>query len=82
MNELEMLTQFNNDVKWLHNNFEKIQEKYPKKYVAILHKDDGIEVESDKDLENLIRNLKKKNVNPALTLIRFIYEKGARVVLY
>jgi hypothetical protein len=79
MNELQLITEFKNDSNWLHENYDTVREEYGKnKYVAIKNKK---VIADSKDHETLIKELKRKKINPALILIEFIYDKGIKVVL-
>jgi len=75
---LEVITKMENESKSFEKNIEKIREVALNQFVAI---ENGEIIEKDKELENVIKKLEKKGKNPALTFIRYVYEKGFKFVL-
>lgn len=78
MNKLELLDRFEADSDWLRSNKDKLRNEYANKFVAVL---DGEVVDSNVDLEILIKDLKKKDVDPGLSVIEFI-SKERYVIIY
>jgi len=76
--ELQFMTEVQNDSQWLEDNYNKIQEKYPNKFVAIASQ--KIIASGDK-VENVIKAVKETGRNPAMVLIEFIPEKGLILIL-
>ena len=75
---LGIITKMENENKFFEENIEKIREIALNHFVAI---ENGEIVEKDKELENVIKRLEKKGKNPALILIRYVYEKGFKFIL-
>lgn len=66
---LQELIEGNNNLKWFSENFEKLKEKYPNKYVAM--KDTEV-IMDDKNFDNLASNLKKEFGDISRFEIKFI----------
>lgn len=75
---LEIITKIEKDNEWFEEHYENLRKTAVNEFVAI---EEGKTIEQDKKLENLIKKLRNKNKNPALVLIRYVYEKGFRVIL-
>ena len=75
---LGIITKMENENKFFEENIEKIREIALNQFVAIENREI---VEKDKELENVIKRLEKKGKNPALILIRYVYEKGFKFIL-
>lgn len=76
--EFKLLTKLEKDDDWFHSNLAEIQKNYEKKFVAVK---DGKIVASSQSIGELIKALKKKKINPALTLVEFVHEKGVSVII-
>lgn len=63
---------------WLSEHYEKIAETYVNKFVAI--EDDQI-LDSDEDMDVLVKRLKKKNKNIDHLLIELINPKDAYLII-
>jgi hypothetical protein len=74
---IQLLIQLEKDNEWFKSNYKEIEAKYEKEFIAI--KDKEI-VAHAKSIDELIRNLKSKKIDPATTLVKFIYEKGTTVI--
>ncbi len=66
---LEGLMEGNQNLEWLSKNFLALKKKYPKKFVAIRHKN---VVVADGSLETLLKTLKKRFGDPGDFFIEFI----------
>lgn len=76
--ELIILSKFEEDSKWFFENIGVLREKFEKKFVAVKDKE---VIVSGNNLDNVINALKRENINPALTVIEFIHEKGHILIL-
>ncbi len=76
--EIQLMEQLERDNEWFKSEFDELQEKYQKKFVAI--KNEKI-LESRSNFQELIENLERKKENPAVILIKFIHEKGTSVII-
>lgn len=76
--EMQLMAQLEKDNEWFKSEFENLQEKYQKTFVAIK---DGKVIESKADFQELIKTLEQKKENPALILVKFIHEKGISVII-
>lgn len=63
---------------WLDNNHDTIGDKYVNKFVAI---ENNQIIESDEDIDILIKRLKKKKKNIDRMLIDFINPKDAQLII-
>jgi hypothetical protein len=75
---LEIITKMENENKLFEENLEKIRRLALNQFVAI---ENGEIIEQDKELENLMKKVENKGKNPALILIRYVYEKGFKFIL-
>jgi hypothetical protein len=75
---IQLFEELEKDNKWFESNYEFIQDKYEKKFIAI--KDNEI-IANATNMNDLTKLLKSKKINPAFTLVKFIYEKGLVVIL-
>lgn len=75
---LQIISKLENDNRWFEENYEKLRETALNEFVAI--ENEKI-IEKDKKLENIIKKLEGKGRNPALVLIRYVYEKGFKFIL-
>lgn len=78
MEEMAMLEAAEKDNEYLHRNFEKMQEEYPNKFVAISERH---VIAEGSDSEDVIKEVEKKGKDPAMVLIEFIPEKGLVLIL-
>ena len=69
MEILELLKKSEREIEWLDQNFEMISKEYDQKFVAIK---EGKVVAIGTDMEEIIKNLKAKKIDPSVTLIKFI----------
>lgn len=75
---LEIITKIENDSKWFEKNYEKLRKTDVNKFIAV--ENEKIIAKSEK-LEDIIEKVEKKGKNPALILIRYVYEKGFKFIL-
>ena len=71
------LDEFENDVRWFHENITKLKE-FSEKFVAI--KNNKV-IASDKDVNNVIKEVEEQGENPSYLLIEFVYPEGTVVLL-
>ncbi|MBI4214385.1 hypothetical protein HY546_00150 [archaeon] len=69
--------EFDKAVEWFGSNSALIRERYPKQFVAVKH--ESI-VGHAADLTVLLNDLRRKNIDPAFTLVRFVPERGVTVI--
>lgn len=67
--ELKLLKEGREDLKWLQVKYEKLTEEYNNRFVAIRR---GGILASGKTIEAVIDELKKQNEDPSTTLIEYI----------
>jgi hypothetical protein len=77
MDELKMLEEFRRNDKAFWRYYERLQEKYPNKCVAIKYEK---VIGADKNPKRLIKRLQKKKEDLATCLIQFVPEKGVQVL--
>ncbi len=66
------------DMKWLHDNYDSITEKYSNKFVAV---DDGKIIESDVEMEGLIKKLKESNKDIDKVLIELVHPRNYDLII-
>ncbi len=66
------------DMKWLHDNYDSITEKYSNKFVAV---EDGKIIDSDVEMDILIKKLEKGNKNPDTLLIELVNPKDFILII-
>jgi len=77
--ELKLLHNFEQDSKWFHNNIDEIIKKgFVNKFVAVKNKNI---ISSEKESNELIKDLEKKGENPSYIFIEFVYPKGFTLIL-
>ncbi|MFH1209680.1 MAG: DUF5678 domain-containing protein [archaeon] len=69
MQHLELLNKFEEDMNFFNKNSKKLKEKYDEKFIAI--KDNEI-VAVGTIMEEVIKNLELKKIDPSGTFIQFI----------
>ena len=75
---LKRIVDFSRNMDWISENQEKLRKKYPNKYIAVM----SLKViDSDSDLQSLIRKLKEKGKNPGDVPIEFMSKKPPRLIL-
>lgn len=72
----EKLDEVDNEVKWLHANYNELINKHNQEFVAI--KNEGI-IEHAKELESLKVKLEGKGIKTSDVLIEFIRDKRNQV---
>jgi len=75
---LRGIVDFSRNMDWISENQEKLRKKYPNKYIAVVNLK---VIDSDSDLQILIRKLKEKGKSPSEIPIEFIAEKPTRLIL-
>jgi len=76
--ELHLITALEKDNEWFRLNFDKLQEDYEKKFIAIKK---GKVIESRPNIKGLIHALECKREKPEFLLIKFMHEKGISVII-
>lgn len=77
--ESELLHNFEKDSEWFHKNIDLLRKRgFTEKFVAVKR---GDVISSDKDINNLIKSLEKKDENPSYVFVEFVYPKGSIVIL-
>lgn len=66
---IQLLNEADSDLIWFKEHFEELKKSYDNKFVAIKN---GRIVGSDNDLKKLLKDLKKKEIDPKNVLIQFI----------
>ncbi len=67
--ELQMLQSTKQDLKWLNENYASVLNAYDNQFVAIK---DQRPVASASSLEDLLKELKRKKIDPLSTLIKYM----------
>jgi hypothetical protein len=78
MEEMAMLKTAERDNEWLQSNFEKVQMEHPNKFVAVSQ---GRVIVDGETAEGVVKEVERKGVNPTMTLVEFIPEKGLILIL-
>lgn len=81
MEDLELLQEFKNletSSAFVSRSYQKIQEKYPNKFIAV---ENNKIILAGPNVEDMINELRSMNKDPSRILIEFIPEKGL-IVLY
>ena len=78
INELELLQETKNDETYLKENYRKLREQYPDKFVAIKN---GKVIAEDSNMKILKTKLEKEGEDPALITIEFVHKKGTVLIL-
>jgi len=78
INELELLKETKNDEAYLRDNYGKLRERYPDKFIAIK---DGNVIAEGSNMSVVLAKLKKEKENSALITIEFIHKKGTILIL-
>lgn len=76
--ELQILKEMKEDEEFLKENYSKLREKYPDKFIAI--KKNKV-IADGADIDTVKKKLEKKGEDPAITTIEFIHKKGTIVIL-
>ena len=66
---LKELTELETDTHFITKNMKELSQKYPKKFVAIKNKQ---LIAEGHNFEEVIREIKQKNIDPASVLIEYI----------
>ena len=66
---IQMLMNSQEDLSWFNSNIEMLKSKYNNKFIAFHEKK---VIDSDAELDTLIKKLKNKNVDLSSILIEFI----------
>ena len=66
---LESLSTFEKDTSWFFRNKDKLLEDYENEFVAI---ENARVIDSDKDIDGLIKRLEGSGKNPATTVIKYV----------
>ncbi len=76
-NELQLLSDSIEDLKWFQENSNKITEKYSGKFIAIKNKSI---ISASLNVNILIDNLEKTGIDSNLVLIKYINRKGEIII--
>lgn len=71
------LDEFEEDARWFYENLEKLK-KFSGKFVAIKSKK---VIASDKNVNDVIKEVEEQGENPSYLLIEFVYSEGTVVLL-
>ena len=75
---LTELKEFCKNIDWLDERLEKLRKEYPNQYVAVKN---FTVADYDSNLQNLLRRLKEKGLNPSEIPIEFISKEPLRLIL-
>lgn len=67
--ELQLLNELNSDLTWFKDNFKELEKHYDNRFIAIRN---GKILSENKDLEKLMKDLKKKKIDSADVLVQFV----------
>jgi ABC-type phosphate/phosphonate transport system ATPase subunit len=76
--EVQVLKAMENDTEWINAHQEELTKKYSERFIAVKS---GKVMAADKDFENVLKELYKKGISPAETVVRFIFKKGYLFIL-
>ncbi len=76
-NETE-IERYMSDFILISDRLEELRKKYPGQYITVK---EGKIVDSDKDLETLLRRLEEKGIDPSKTAIDYISEKPELLIV-
>ncbi len=76
INELDLLRAGRSDLSWLSENYAQILKSYDNQFVAVKDKE---VIAASKNMDALLRELKRKKIDPATTLVQFV--TSAAVIL-
>ncbi len=74
----ELAEKFSEYKRWFDLNYEKIEKSYVNKFIAI---EDNVIMESDEDIDALVKKLKEKNKNPDTLLIELVNPKDFILII-
>ena len=72
----ERLKEFDEDVKWLHTNYNDLIDKFDGEFIAIKKQQ---VIEHDRDVSKLKEKLKQKGIEPLATLVELIRNKRNQI---
>jgi len=76
---LEKMNNFEEDSKWLHNNFDLLRKrKLSGQFVAIKNKE---VIAQGEDINLVIKQVQEKGEDPSYILIEYIYPEGTIILL-
>ncbi len=78
MQDVQSIISYEKDIKWLNDHKEELRKDYKNKFVAI--KGNKI-LDSGADVDDLIKKLKNKGIDPSFVLVEFITEKEMKLIL-
>ena len=76
--EMQLLIEAKNDENFLKENYGKLKEKYPDKFIAVKN---GKVIAEGSDMDTIKIELKEKGEDPAIVTIEFIHRKGTVIIL-
>ena len=76
--EVQLITETQNENQWLQSHYEEIQKRYPNKFVAIANKKI---IAAGEKMEAVAKSVKEMGKDPAMILIEFIPERGLILIL-
>jgi hypothetical protein len=76
--EMQLITEAQNENQWLQSHYEEIQREYPNKFVAVASKRI---IAAGEKMEDVAKSVKEMGKDPAMILIEFIPEKGLILIL-
>lgn len=76
--EMQLITEAQNENQWLQSHYGEIQKQYPNKFVAVANKR---VIAAGEKMEAVATSVKEMGKDPALILIEFIPEKGLILIL-
>jgi len=76
--DLQLIKNYEQDTLWLKSHKRELRKKYKNQFVAVENQN---VVLADKNIDKLVRGLKKKGVEPSMVLVEFVPEEDV-VVIY
>lgn len=67
--ELNLLNNIDKDLEWFKKNINKLKNQFDDQFVAIKNRD---VIESDRNMEGIIKKLRARNEEPSKLLIKFV----------
>lgn len=76
---LRGIKEFSRDMDWLSKKHEELRKEFADKYIAIMNRR---VIDSDPDLQKLLRRLKESGKNPSEIPVEFISKEPQRLILF
>lgn len=75
---IQLLKEREQDNEFIESCYNELIKEYSNKFIAVKNKEI---IAHGSDFEKVLKQVKKKEINPSLTVIRFIFDKGHKFIL-